>query len=95
LEAPVLQSPLSSAQRLAALDAGGMIYTARRAPRSLTVAFLKFLGNFLGLISFAAIIIALCLIAEPGPQTSSFGATHVPFAAPPGDQIAALIREGR
>jgi hypothetical protein len=95
LEAPVLQSPLSSEQRLAALDAGGMIYTARRAPRSLTVTFLKFLGNFLGLISFAAIIIALCLIAEPSPQVSSFSAAHVAFVPPAGDAIGALIREGR
>jgi hypothetical protein len=64
-------------------------------PLALAAIAVKTVGACLGLVGFVATILVLAYLAEPGPQTSTFGAKHVAFAAPAGDPIGALIREGR
>lgn len=64
-------------------------------PLSLAVLAVKIGVNCFGLVGFVVLVFVLAYLAEPGPQTSSFVATHVAFATPAGDPIGALIREGR
>jgi hypothetical protein len=62
-------------------------------PLALAAVAVKIVGNCLGLAGFVAVVFVLAFLAEPGPQLSSFSATHVAFATPAGDPIGALIRQ--
>lgn len=69
-------------------------YVARRP--SPFVGLLYFLLDGLGIISFIASIIVLCLLAEPGPQISSFAPqTHSAHRAAAADPIGDFIRGAR
>jgi hypothetical protein len=65
------------------------------APLALAAVAVKIVVNCFGLVGFVVLVFVLAYLAEPGPQTSSFGATHIAFTKAAGDPIGALIREGR